>query len=87
MGIDASEVMAWEQGERFPTRRMVADLERLRQRGSSAIVRNKKRPSPTPPKGSERLADPAFWRLVRKLIDNPELFDKAQSLAQAYPDP
>jgi transcriptional regulator with XRE-family HTH domain len=87
IGVDAGEVMAWEQGERFPTKKIVADLERLRERGSGAIVRNKKRKLPTSTRGSERLADPAFWLLVRKLIDNPDLFDKARSLAEAYPDP
>jgi transcriptional regulator with XRE-family HTH domain len=87
IGVDGGEIMAWEQGERFPTKKLIADLERLRERGSTAIARNRKRKFPTTTKGTERLADPAFWLLMRKLIDNPDLFDKAQSLAEAYPDP
>ena len=86
IGVDAGEVMAWEKGERFPTKKLVTDLKRLRERGSGAIVRNKMRKLPTHAAGPERLADPTFWLLVRKLIENRELFDRAKSLAEEYPD-
>jgi transcriptional regulator with XRE-family HTH domain len=85
IGLDPNEVVAWEQGERFPTKKVVNELNQLRQLGPSAIVRKKNKNSSrlsTPP-----LADPRFWALIRKLLEHPELFSKAQALAEDYPDP
>ncbi len=87
IGVDAAEVIGWEHGELFPTKKLISALERLRERGPDAIVRTKRRKIASSLRGTERLADPAFWLLMRKLIDHPDLFDKARSLAEAYPDP
>lgn len=89
MGIDGGEVTAWEAGERFPTKKHVNELERLRERGPSAIVRLKrKRATPTPPAtGFDLLADSALWLLVRKLVAYPEFFEQVQELAARLPDP
>ena len=86
LGLDPGEVTAWEQGERFPTKKTIAKLAQLRQQGMGAIVRKKKR-NPAALSGTARLTDPEFWQLVRKLIEHPDLFSKAQSLAEDYPDP
>jgi transcriptional regulator with XRE-family HTH domain len=86
LGLEPGEVTAWEQGDSFPTKKMIAKLEQLRQQGPKAIVRKKKRDTAMLPSAA-RLADPEFWQLVRKLLEHPELFSKAQSLAASYPDP
>ncbi len=86
LGIDAGEVVAWEQGERFPTKRNVSDLAKLRLMGADAIVRKAKRRGNAQLKGSARLADPALWQLIRKLVEHPELFDKVVQIADQYPD-
>ena len=87
LGIDSTEVVAWEQGERFPTKKNVADIAKLRLMGSGAILRKAKRRGNAPLKGSARMADPSFWQLVRKLIEHPELFDKVLQMAELYSDP
>jgi hypothetical protein len=33
------------------------------------------------------MADPAFWQLMRKLAEHPELFDKVVQMAEQYSDP
>ncbi len=86
VGLEATEVVAWEQGERFPTKKMVQQLNQLRELGSTAIVRKRKAKSPIP-SGVARLTDPEFWELTRKLIEHPELFNKALTLAKEYADP
>ena len=87
LGIDSGEVVAWEQGERFPTKKHVSDLAKLRLMGPAAILRKPKRRVSAPMKGSARLADPAFWQLIRKLAEYPELFDKVRQVAENYADP
>ena len=86
LGLEPGEVTAWEQGESFPTKKMISKLAQLRQQGPKAIVRKKKRETARLP-GTARLADPEFWQLVRKLLEHPDLLSKAQSLAANYPDP
>jgi len=87
LGIDSGEVMAWEQGERFPTKKNVADIAKLRLMGTGAIVRKAKRRANVPQRGAARMADPAFWQLMRKLAEHPELFDKVVQMAEQYSDP
>jgi len=86
LGLDPGEVTAWEQGERFPTKKLVTELNQLRQLGPTAVVR-KKKPSVASVSGLPRLADPLLWELIRKLIEHPDLFSKVQALAQDYTDP
>jgi len=86
LGLEPGEVAAWEQGETFPTKKMIARLAQIRQQGPEAIVRKKKR-APVRLPGTARLADPEFWQLVRKLLEHPELLSQALLLAANYPDP
>ena len=87
LGIDSTEVVAWEQGERFPTKKNVADIAKLRLMGTGAVVRKTRRRGNAPLKGSARMADPAFWQLIRKLAEHPELFDRVIQMAEQYSDP
>ena len=86
LGVDPKEVAAWESGELFPTKRHVQALGALREKGKGAVVRAPKGKSGAKT-GSARLSDPAFWRVVRKLVDHPALFDDVAKLAEKYPDP
>ena len=83
MNLDAAEINAWEQGDKFPTKKFVVELEKLRGIGPSAIVRKKKR-RPTPLTGVERLSDPLLWELLQKLLEHPDLFDQVSTLAEKY---
>ncbi|HYO96404.1 MAG TPA: helix-turn-helix transcriptional regulator [Polyangiaceae bacterium] len=85
LGLDAKEVAAWEAGEQFPTKRHVAALLTLKAKGPSSIVRAP-RGKPAPRTGVARLEDPALWRVVRKLVEHPALFDEVVKLAEKYPD-
>ncbi len=87
LGIDSGEVTAWEQGERFPTKKNVADIAKLRLIGTGAIVRKSKRRGNAPLKGPARMADPVLWQLIRKLVEHPELFDRLVEIAEPYSDP
>ncbi len=87
LGVEVAEVRAWERAERFPTRRWVMAMERLRTQGSPA--------APPPSDGDatrERivfanLARPELWALIRKLAAHPELLERARELAKDYDDP
>jgi transcriptional regulator with XRE-family HTH domain len=87
IGVEASEVRAWELGERFPTKKTVSELTKLRFIGATAIVRKSKRKASAQVQGMSRLNDPMFWMLVRKILEYPELFEEALSLAANYPEP
>ncbi len=82
--IDQKEVMAWETGELFPTKRFVLQMEMLRKKGPSAIPRAARGAKKT---GMQRLDDPKLWELVRKLLEHPALFDQVVKLAEQYADP
>jgi transcriptional regulator with XRE-family HTH domain len=87
LGIDAKEVAAWEAGELFPTKRFVGELEALRKKGPSSILRQAKGQAGAAKVGLQRLADAKFWELVRKLAEHPALFDQTLKLAEQYSDP
>jgi len=83
--IEQQDVLAWESGELFPTKRHVTMMELLRKKGPDAIVRAPRgKPKKT---GVQRLDDPKLWELVRKLLEHPALFDQACKLADGYSDP
>jgi transcriptional regulator with XRE-family HTH domain len=86
LGLEQETVLAWERGELFPTKRYVAQMEDLRAKGKSAIVRKPRRSAKaaTP---MAVLSDPETWRLVRKLLAHEGLRREAQALAASYPDP
>jgi len=84
LGLEPSVVLSWEQGETFPTKRHVGEMEALRAKGPSAIPRPAKKGAQPP---YRLLADPALWELVRKLLAHPELRRATTELAASYPDP
>jgi DNA-binding transcriptional regulator YiaG len=86
LGIEQETVLAWERGELFPTKRYVDAMQKLRQAGPSAIPRKPKR-SAAPATPWKALADPATWRLVRKLLAHAALRARVEELAAAYDDP
>jgi transcriptional regulator with XRE-family HTH domain len=86
LGIEQETILAWERGELFPTKRFVTKMEALRAAGKGAIVRKpRKAAAATSPMAV--LADPATWRLVRKIITHAELRREVLKLAENYPDP
>ena len=85
LGVPAADIIAWEQDEKFPTKRFIKAMAQLAEEGPGAVPRLRTQRSETRP---ERvLADPEIWRLIRKLIAHPELRAKALALARAYADP
>jgi transcriptional regulator with XRE-family HTH domain len=86
LDVDPKEVTGWEAGELFPTKRYVDAMNALRERGPSAIPRAPRGKAPQKT-GNARLADPALWLVVRKLLENPALFEQVLKLSEKYPDP
>lgn len=86
LNIDQKEVVAWEAGERFPTKRYVEAMQKLKAQGLSAFPRAP-RAKPGAKVGVQRLHDPKLWEIVRKLLEHPALFDQVAELAARYPDP
>jgi len=86
LGVDPKDVTGWETGELFPTKRHVEALNALRERGPTSITRAP-RGKAQAKVGSARLADPALWLVVRKLLENPSLFEQVLKLSEKYPDP
>ncbi|HVY45423.1 MAG TPA: helix-turn-helix domain-containing protein [Minicystis sp.] len=84
LGLEQAEVLAWERGDLFPTKRLVTKMQELREKGPGAIPK-RRRGAPASP--AKALADPELWRLVRKLSFHPELFAAARKLAEGYDDP
>ncbi len=85
LDVPADTITAWERGELFPTKRHVDAMRTLGERGPTSIVRTPKRGAAKPP--LQLLADPALWRLVRKLLAHAELRQQAEQLAADYADP
>jgi transcriptional regulator with XRE-family HTH domain len=85
LGIDQKEVLAWEAGELFPTKRYVTQMEVLRKKGPNAIVRVPK--GKAKKTGVQRLDDPKLWEIFRKLLEHPQLFDQVAKLADGFADP
>lgn len=86
MGIEQETILAWERGELFPTKRFVTKMEALRSAGKNAIPR-KPRKTAAAASPMAVLADPATWRLLRKLVAHAELRREVLKLAENYPDP
>lgn len=86
LGLDQKEVLAWEDGELFPTKRWVSAMRKLESTGPAAI-KKKPRGKTKSATGVALLHDPALWALVRKLLAHPELFRQAVQLADKYDDP
>jgi transcriptional regulator with XRE-family HTH domain len=86
LGVEPREVSAWEAGELFPTKRHVTAMEGLRAKGPTAITRAP-RGKAAAKTGQARLADPVLWRVVRKLVEHPTLFEQVVKLSESYGDP
>jgi transcriptional regulator with XRE-family HTH domain len=95
LGVEQSDVLAWERGELFPTKALVAKMAALRARGADAIERVKpkggakagaKKAASVDGVGLDTLADPATWQLIRKLLVHSELRAAALQLAAEYED-
>lgn len=87
--VPVDEVVAWESGERFPTKRSVERMRGLLT-GHRTPDGESSASSGSPEAGAAiwaALADPKLWTLIRKLAASPELRDRVLQLAAAYPDP
>lgn len=82
LGVEQSTVLGWEKGELFPTKVFVDKMETLRSKGPSSIPKKSKGGDPI-----KTLADPDFWKLVRKMAAHKKLRDEAAKLAESYADP
>lgn len=81
LGIEQKEVLAWEAGEIFPTKRFVEQMTTLREKGPSAVLKTAKGKAVAP---TDRVADPAFWAIVKKLLLHPALYDQVSKLADQF---
>lgn len=82
--LEQRDVMAWEKGDTFPTKAKVVEMEALRAKGPTAIVRKSKGGSDDPFK---LLADDKLWLLIRKLMAHKKLREAVLKLADGYDDP
>jgi transcriptional regulator with XRE-family HTH domain len=83
LGVDQATVLAWEREELFPTKRHVEAMRALLEKGPGAVPASRaKAQSPF-----EALADPAVWRLFRKILAHAELRRGVEKLASSYDDP
>ncbi len=81
LGLEQGDVLAWETGERFPTKPFIDRMEALR-KNPAAIPRKAKGSDPI-----KALADPALWELLRKLAAHKKLRDDVAKIAEKYADP
>ena len=86
LDVEQKEVVAWEAGERFPTKRYVDAMQKLKAQGAAAFPRVSKA-KPGAKVGVQRLNDPKLWEIVRKLLEHPALFDQVVELSSRYSDP
>jgi transcriptional regulator with XRE-family HTH domain len=82
LGLEQATVLAWENGELFPTKQFVDKINALRAKGPGAIPRKSKGQDPV-----KTLADPVLWELFRKLAAHKKLRDEVKKLASSYTDP
>ncbi len=83
LGLEQKEVLAWEAGELFPTKRYVDQMQTLRDKGPSAVLKAAKGKAVAP---TDRVSDPAFWAIVKKLLLHPALYDQVSKLAERFED-
>lgn len=84
LGLEQKDVLAWEAGELFPTKRHVDAMQALKAKGPSAVLKTTKGKAVAP---ADRLSDPAFWAIVKKLALHPSFYDQVSKLAGQYGDP
>lgn len=81
LGVELDIVRAWENGERFPTKKAVAALEALRREGPGGVLRKSRGASS--PAGASPLEDPRLGTVFKKLLEDPELFEEVVKLVDA----
>ncbi len=81
LGIEQKEVLAWEGGQLYPTKRYVEQMKALREKGPSAVLKTAKGNAVAP---TDRVSDPAFWTIVKKLLLHPALYDQVSKLAEQF---
>jgi transcriptional regulator with XRE-family HTH domain len=81
LGIEQKEVLSWEAGELFPTKRFVEQMKSLAQKGPGAVLKTTKGKAVAP---TDRVSDPAFWAIVKKLLLHPPLYEQVSKLAESY---
>ncbi|MCC6217413.1 MAG: hypothetical protein IT376_21325 [Polyangiaceae bacterium] len=89
IGAEPNDLVAWESGERFPTKRHVDQLQALGERGPGAVPTRRR--SPAPPSGDaagalDRLEDPRLAKVLRRLCEDPELFAEVVALVERRRD-
>jgi transcriptional regulator with XRE-family HTH domain len=86
LGVEARLVLDWEREQRFPTKAHVEAMARLREAGPGAVpkMRGRKGAQASP---LQLMADPEWWRLLRKLMAHTELRAQVLDLASRYDDP
>lgn len=85
LGVEQAEVLAWEKGDLFPTKKRVVAMAALREKGADAIPRRTRGKVASLPIGA--LGDPELWAVVRKLAAHPKLLEEVRRLADRYEDP
>jgi len=83
LGLEQKEVLAWEAGDIFPTKRHVDQMLALKAKGPGAVLKTTKGKAVAP---TDRLSDPAFWGIVKKLLLYPALYDQVSKLSDGYGD-
>lgn len=83
LGVEQKDVLAWEAGELFPTKRFVDQMNALRAKGPTAVLKTSRGKAVAP---TDRLNDPAFWTIVKKLLLHPPLYEQVSKLADGFGD-
>jgi len=81
VGVDQATVLAWESGERFPTKQWVTRMTALHAQGRRDMT------SASGVDAMKALADPNVWKLLRKLAVHDAFRREVAKLAERYPDP
>lgn len=84
VGVDTRDILGWESGATFPTKKHADKLRKLAEQGQGAIPRRQK-PAPESPYGA--LADARVWKILRKLLAHPTLLREVERMAEQYDDP
>lgn len=83
LGVDQATVLAWEREELFPTKRHSEAMRALAEKGRGAVPASGSEERPP----FEALADPAVWKLFRKILAHAELRRAVEKLADEFDDP
>jgi transcriptional regulator with XRE-family HTH domain len=78
--IDPVLVRAWQQGDRFPTKRLIERMRKLRELGPSAVVRTHRGRRAATTSGV--LQDPRLWDVLQQIVEHPELLDRVVELVE-----